>query len=344
MNKLKYLAVAFASAFFVGIFGMQNINADSPRYDMVDVSNHNGAMGADEFRYMRDNYGVKAVTTKISEGTTYSDWTAAGNIQAAKDAGLYINGYHYLWATDVASAIAEADYAVAVAQQAGLPVGAVLAVDVENQNQMTMGRAMQPVVQAFENEVMRAGGFRSTGYSMGSHIDVTPDGDKAWVASYPYKLSSQQNWYNTEHAWQFTSSATFASSIGVFDVSQLYDDFFTAGQDANNNVPAPSKPDTTNFNDVYVLDEWDIWQGKWYGLNYDMSIVPIDYNNLIPAGPITMTDRYGNKLADQTIHGNDGRVEFFTLNDTYNVMSRVGQYIEVNIGGEPVWLKSAYAE
>lgn len=75
-----------------------------------------------------------------------------------------------------------------------------------------------------------------------------------------------------------------------------------------------------------------------------MSINPIDYNNLIPAGPITMTDWYGNKLSDQTIHGNDGNVEFFTLNDDYKVMSRVGQYIEVNIGGEPVWLKAAYAE
>lgn len=44
-----------------------------------------------------------------------------------------------------------------------------------------------------------------------------------------------------------------------------------------------------------------------------------------------MTDRYGDKLADQTIHGNDGQTEFFTLNDEYKVMSRVGQYIEVNI-------------
>lgn len=112
MNKLKYLAVAIASAFFVGVFGIQNVHADSPRYDMIDVSNHNGAMSADEFRYMRDNYGVKAVTTKISEGTTYSDWTAPGNIQAAKDAGLYINGYAYIHSTTVQGAIAEADYAV----------------------------------------------------------------------------------------------------------------------------------------------------------------------------------------------------------------------------------------
>lgn len=212
---------------------------------------------------------------------------------------------------------------------------------------MAMGRSMQAVVKAFEDEVMRSGGYRSTGYSMGSHIDVTPDGDKAWVASYPYTPNSQQNWYNTEHGWQFTSSATFASSLGVFDVSQLYDDFFTADQNTSNNTPAPSQPNTsdkTSFKNVYVLDEWDIYNGKWYGLNYDMSINPIDYNNLIPAGPITMTDRYGNKLDDQTIHGNDGNFEFFTLNDEYKVMSRVGQFIEVNIGGEPVWLKAAYAE
>ena len=231
MNKAVKL-VAFGAAFLFGatFAGNVTVHADSPRYDMVDVSNHNGQMTTPEFIDMRDAYGVKAVTTKISEGTTYHDWTAAGNIRAAQEAGLYINGYHYLHATTVTGAIAEANYAVAMAQADGLPVGAVLVADVEEPAQMAMGANMQAVVTAFENEVQIKGGFRTTAYTMGSHLEVTPYGEKSWIASYPFTPTSTQNWYATEHGWQFDSKATFRMSLGVFDVNQLYDNFFTADQ------------------------------------------------------------------------------------------------------------------
>ena len=231
MNKtVKLVAVGAAFLFGTTIVSDHTVHADTPRYDMVDVSNHNGQMTTPEFIDMRDAYGVKAVTTKISEGTTYHDWTAAGNIRAAQEAGLYINGYHYLHATTVAGAIAEAQYAVSMAQSDGLPVGAVLVADIEEPDQMAMGRNMQPVARAFEDEVARLGGYRSTSYTMGSHTDVTPDGEKAWIASYPFAPTSTQNWYATEHGWQFDSKATFRTSLGVFDVNQLYDNFFTADQ------------------------------------------------------------------------------------------------------------------
>ncbi|WP_195332302.1 GH25 family lysozyme [Weissella cibaria] len=231
MNKaVKLVAVGAAFLFGATFAGNVTVHADSPRYDMVDVSNHNGQMTTPEFIDMRDAYGVKAVTTKISEGTTYHDWTAAGNIRAAQEAGLYINGYHYLHATTVAGAIAEADYAVAMAQADGLPVGAVLVADVEEPAQMAMGANMQAVVTAFENEVQIKGGFRTTAYTMGSHLEVTPYSEKAWIASYPFTPTSTQNWYATEHGWQFNSKATFRMSLGVFDVNQLYDNFFTADQ------------------------------------------------------------------------------------------------------------------
>lgn len=231
MNKfIKLVAVGAAFLFGATLTNDVTVHADSPRYDMVDVSNHNGQMTTPEFVDMRDAYGVKAVTTKISEGTTYHDWTAAGNIRAAQEAGLYINGYHYLHATTVAGAIAEANYAVAMAQADGLPVGAVLVADVEEPAQMAMGANMQAVVTAFENEVQIKGGFRTTAYTMGSHLEVTPYGEKSWIASYPFTPTSTQNWYATEHGWQFNSKATFRMSLGVFDVNQLYDNFFTADQ------------------------------------------------------------------------------------------------------------------
>lgn len=237
---------------------------------------------------MRNTYGVKAMVTKISEGTTYHDWTAKGNIASAQEAGIYVNGYHYLHATTVAGAIQEAQYAVVMAQSDGLPVRAVLVADIEEPAQMAMGANMQSVATAFEDAVMRYGGYRSTSYTMGSHTDVTPDGEKAWIASYPYVPTSTHNYYATEHAWQWSSSATFRSSYGVFDVNQLYDDFFTSGQtpmvnsdDKTDPVVKPAKVSAIDqFKDAgnrftaygtFKVDKIAYVNGMWQAINYDLA-------------------------------------------------------------------------
>lgn len=79
--KLKFkLGVA---AVIAAIF-MPLTTVSAARTDMVDVSNHNGQMYTSDFLGMRNTYGIKAMVTKISEGLGYADWTAAGNIAAAK--------------------------------------------------------------------------------------------------------------------------------------------------------------------------------------------------------------------------------------------------------------------
>lgn len=288
MNKLKTTLLALGAVFALGGIGETNVHADTPRVDMIDVSNHNGAMTSPEFTYMRNNYGLKAVTTKISEGTTFHDYTARGNIAAAQQAGVYINAYHFLSSTTVAGAIAEADYAAQMAKADGLPVGAVLAVDIENQYQLNMGLAMQPVANAFENRV-RQYGYRSTTYTGGSALAVSPAGEKAWIAQYPYYPTSAMKHYNTEHAWQWTSNQTFASSLGRFDASILYDNFFTAGTDKDAIVPnvTPSKPvvnhDTSaikKFKNAgnrftaykgFRVDKIAYVNGMWQAINYNFA-------------------------------------------------------------------------
>lgn len=292
MNKLKQALVvtgAFLAFAGVGYVSSDTVHADTPRVDMVDTSNHNGQMTAPEFVYMRNNYGVKAITTKISEGTTFHDYTAPGNIAAAKAAGVYINGYHFLSSTTVAGAIAEADYAVRMAKADGLPVGAVLAVDIENSYQLSMGSRMQSVATAFENRV-RAYGYRSTTYTGGYSSSVGPAGEKAWLAQYPYVPTSAMKLYSTEHAWQWTPNQTFASSLGRFDASILYDNFFTAGTDKNAVVPniTPSKPvvnkpDTSAIKQFknagnrftayksFRVDKIAYVNGMWQAINYDLA-------------------------------------------------------------------------
>ncbi len=100
------------------------VNANAARMDMVDVSNNNGYMSTAEYTSMRNEFGVKAVTVKISEGGTYKDPDAASNIANVQAAGLYINGYHFARYATKAQAIAEADFAGQTAKAAGLPVGA----------------------------------------------------------------------------------------------------------------------------------------------------------------------------------------------------------------------------
>lgn len=289
MNKIKTLILATGAILALAGVGETTVHADTPRVDMVDTSNHNGQMTSPEFVYMRNNYGLKAVTTKISEGVGFHDYTARGNIAAAKQAGVYINGYHYLHATTTAAAIQEADYAARMAKADGLPVGAVLAVDIEQSYQLRMGSAMQSVANAFENRV-RAYGYRSTTYTGGSALAVSPAGEKAWIAQYPYVPTSAMKHYNTEHAWQWTSNQRFASSLGRFDASILYDNFFTAGTDKDAVVPnvTPSKPvvnkpDTSSIKKFknagnkftayksFRVDKIAYVNGMWQAINYNMA-------------------------------------------------------------------------
>ena len=168
MNKLRAPAI-IAGAIFVGLlFGSNNINAAC--MDMVDVSNHNGYMSTAEYVSMRNEFGVKAVTVKISEGTTYQDPYAKSNVANVQAAGLYVNGYHFARYQTKVQAIAEADYAGQTAKAAGLPVGAVLATDVEAPQQGVLSKATNNANnQAFMNEIEKYG-YRSDAYTMGSWV------------------------------------------------------------------------------------------------------------------------------------------------------------------------------
>lgn len=223
-KKLVYIVSLLIAGLF---FCVTNVTA--ARTDMVDVSNHNGYMTVSNFQDMLNNYGVKSVVTKISEGNYYHDYTAANNISTAQKAGLYINGYHFAKYTTVQGAINEADYAGKMAKADGLPIGSVLITDVEAQEQNGLSRATNNANnQAFMNEVAKYG-YRSAVYTMSSWLGSKMDVNQGWIASYPYNASGKQ-WYSGHHSWQWGSTYNFAGSYGNFDVSQNYDNFFTGGQ------------------------------------------------------------------------------------------------------------------
>ncbi|WP_241494168.1 GH25 family lysozyme [Lactiplantibacillus plantarum] len=224
-NKLILSGAVTMAALFLGL------NANAARMDMVDVSNNNGYMSTAEYVSMRNEFGVKAVTVKISEGGTYKDPYAASNIANVQAAGLYINGYHFARYATKAQAIAEADFAGRTAKAAGLPIGAVLATDVESQEANNQSKATNDRNNAAFMQEIQKFGYRADIYTSGSWANnkMTIKSKTSWVAAYPYNPVGK-NWYSSNHAWQWSSTAKFRISYGGFDVSQLNDNYYTADQ------------------------------------------------------------------------------------------------------------------
>nr|WP_246766918.1 GH25 family lysozyme [Lactiplantibacillus plantarum] len=232
MNKHKLKALILTVGAIFMAFLMVNVTSQAARMDMVDVSNNNGYMSTAEYVSMRNEFGVKALTVKISEGTTFKDGYAASNIANGQAAGLYVNGYHFAHYKTKAQAIAEADFAGQAAKAAGLPVGAVLATDVESaEEQGILSQATNDRNNAAFMQEIQKFGYRADIYTSGSWANnkMTIKGKTGWVAGYPYVMSGQK-WYTNNNAWQWSGSAHFRISYGGFDVSQLYTDYYTAGQ------------------------------------------------------------------------------------------------------------------
>lgn len=232
MKKNRIIAgvLLMAGLTLGGVASETVVNA--ARTDMVDVSNHNGNMTTAEYVSMRNDYGVKAITTKISEGTYYQDPYAKTNITNAQQAGLYINGYYFCRYTSVADAKAEAQFAVNQAKADGLPVNAVLCADIESSQQRGLSTGENDLCISAMQQIVESAGYRFTVYSMSSWGDsVLPWKDIGWIASYPFNLN--RDLFTHGHAWQFRSDQYFNGSYGKFDVSQLYDNFFTGGQNKN---------------------------------------------------------------------------------------------------------------
>lgn len=227
MKKLALFSTAILTALSLG-----TVSVKAARTDMVDVSNHNGIMTVGNFTAMRNQYGVKAMACKISEGTYYIDPTAKADIQAAQQSGLYVNGYYFCRYTNVATAQAEAQFAVQCAKNDGLPINAVLCADIESPQQRNLSLSENEACIEAMRQVVTSAGYRFDVYSMSSWGDVhIPWSEIKWVANYPYNLN--QDLYTKGHAWQFRSDQVFNGSYGYFDASQLNDNYYTGGLNKN---------------------------------------------------------------------------------------------------------------
>lgn len=183
--------------------------------------------GIDQASYQNSNIsaypGAKFTIVKTTEGLDYQNPKAVAQVASAKNAGVPVGGYHYAhFSADSNQAVKEANYAIKVAKNIGIPAGALFACDwEEGSGNYTKGgyEASADAILAFMDTVAQAG-YKPLLYSgkelLTKNINTKKITDKygdcLWVAY--YKVEGRQdtadfNWFPTmDHVaiWQFTDN------------------------------------------------------------------------------------------------------------------------------------------
>lgn len=360
-NKLRKMAIATGVA-VAFVMGAGAVSADTLGIDVSSYQNST-TQYFNSFKQAGDKFTIVKVGGRGGgEGSHYVNPKASTQIKNADAVGMQTASY--FWG-EFGDSVAEAKYHAQLAIQdslnAGLAKGSYIALDYEAGAGVNKANNTTAIL-TFMDEVYAAG-FKPMLYSGYYYINTYVDQSRInarypnalWVAAYP----------TTSH--QATPNMAYFPSMSNVKIWQYADNHY--GVDGNvmvvgsldNNTPVEDVAKPTNrpteeqpaatadktqyatFSGVYVADVWKKWQGKYYGVNKDMGIPVIDYNNYMPVGAITLTDKYGHKLRNQTIQGNNGRMEYFTLDGKYKVLSQTATAVEVQMNGEPVWMMKSFA-
>lgn len=356
MSTIKHkLALAVATAVAVFSFGAtasastNGIDVASYQPDTVQFFN--------SYKQAGDTFVlVKVGGAGGGEGSHYVNPKAYNQVQNADKVGLDTGGYFFSqFGASVPEAQRQAQLTIADAQRAGLAKGSYLASDYEAG--ATWDKAGNTTAILAYMDALAEAGYKpllySGAYYMRQYIDLDRINarypNRLWVAN--YKTTAHQA--GPDFGWMPVMSNIFmwqyADNHWGVDGNVLMQGRLDDGKPAT--VPAtpapvaPAKPkaNTVSFKGTFVIDKWVRYQGRLYFVNKDMGKpAPMDYNQYIPVGAVTLTDRYGNTLANQYAQGNNGRMEFGRLEGHYTVLQRSGKYIQVSINGEPVWLDASY--
>lgn len=164
--------------------------------DVIDLSNYDLASNIDYSQIK--TVGAKALIVKTSESTNYKDTQAANHVANGLAQGLQVHGYHFYRGNGVA----EANWAIQCAKTQGLPNGAYLFIDFEDNS---IGGDWTSQTITFANAVKAAGyqaGFYSGESLTSTKLNLTTlknNGIYLWIANYSARPTV------THDAWQFTS-------------------------------------------------------------------------------------------------------------------------------------------
>lgn len=358
MKKKIVTAWAIACAVF-GVVLSDSVKADS--YG-TDVSSHQGLIS-----YKANGFDFALV--KATEGTGYiNPYLTAQTVQADKEKVLQ-GAYHYYRTGAHGTPEQQAQFFInSVGTKYAKDPNTVLMLDIESNPGIDNNIFTGNEPKRFLDEVYRLTKKRTLVY-MNLAYATGNGGQFNWsdISDYPLMLAVFPSMNNTVFYKEWTEQqinkvrcfkhvpiVQFGDG-GGFDRDYLYGskenllDLLNRDVRGSKKPSKPVKPQVNvstyaTFKDVYVLDKWIYWGGKWYVTNSDFSIPQEDFNNWIPADAVTLTDRYGRKLRNQYGQGNNGVMEYMVISGTHKVLARNGNAIKLQIGHEPVWLHVKYVK
>lgn len=240
----------------------------------VDVSSHNGYISVEDYQVLARK-GVGGVVVKLTEGTTYTNPYAEGQVRNAQTAGLQVSTYAFSRYTSEEQAKAEARHYISVAKRLNLPTTTVMVNDMEDAK---MQANINRNTQAWTDEMRKNGYTNLMYYTSASWIDENNLRKKGpvstaqfglknfWVAQYPSPKLSVNDAKNLRYnggagAWQFTSQAELLPGKHVFDQSVDYSGRFTTNAkpiadptrgNLNGKISIENKDDATGRFDVLI--------------------------------------------------------------------------------------------
>ncbi|MBR2276937.1 MAG: 1,4-beta-N-acetylmuramidase [Leuconostoc sp.] len=360
MNKLKRMVIASVGAVALFIAVATGVSANTLG---IDVASYQGTTTSyfNSFKQVGDKFTmVKLGGRGGGEGVHYSNPSAYSQIKNADAVGMQTGGYFWgEFGDSVAEASYHAQLAIQDAQNAGLAKGSYIALDYEAGAGSNKANNTTAIL-TFMDQIYAAG-YKPMFYSYTSYVNSYVDLSRinarypnalwlAWYLTTAHQATPDMNYfpnYSNVKIWQYADNHFGVDGnvmvVGSIDNSKPTEQVAAKPSQSTNVPSTTNKTHYATFSGVYVADYWTKWNNRIYGVNKDMGIPVIDYNNYMPISAFTLTDRYGNKLRNQTIQGNNGNTEYFTLNGKYKVLSQTATAIKVQIGGEPVWMMKSFA-
>lgn len=221
---------------------------DELPYQGIDVSRWQGNIN---FKKVK-NDGIEIVYIKASEGRTYIDPYFEQNYNNAKANNLNVGFYHYLTATTISSAQAQADFFASVIE--GKEVDCKLAMDYEEFFGESKNE-INEIALAFITRLKQMTGKDVIAYSNLNNVRNTFDDNiasasKLWLAYYgdTQKIVNTKSNWSTYIGLQYTDSGRVNGITGNVDRDRFSSEIFLEDiADIPSSPNIPSNPQIINY-------------------------------------------------------------------------------------------------
>lgn len=185
----------------------------------VDVSRYQGAI--DWKRVKAAGVDFVLLRSSIGDGSEVisgEDIRFKQNVTQAREAGLMVGAYHYLWAETVEDARTEARFFIKTIEPYALDFPAILDFEEPSQQDNLTNEERTAIAKAFLEEVKKAGYYPML-YTMRSWATAYLNMDE--LSEYPYWLAAwfPKPGYDGDYGiWQFSASGLVSGIEGGVDV------------------------------------------------------------------------------------------------------------------------------